>query len=91
MIKYDKLDYDGNTFRIPIICFRVNNMIKVISQSTAERKQETADLYNQCKTYMDEGYSFTKAVMKAKGITYYGFRNQAWYKELKKYRKEVSE
>ena len=65
-------------------------MIKVVSQNTAERKQETIDLYNQCKVLMDKGYSFTRAVMEVKGLKYGGFQNREWYRELKAYHKEVS-
>jgi len=42
-------------------------MIKVISQSTAEREAETKALYEQCRPYLEKGYSLRQAVLKATG------------------------
>ena len=63
-------------------------MIKVIETSTAERKQETIELFNEIKPYLDDGYSYTSALEKVGRITskakgYYYC--QAWFKDLKEY------
>lgn len=59
-------------------------MIKVISQSTAERRQETIDLFNQCKPHLDNGDHLAKAVKKVTG-TKANVYGQAWFKELRAY------
>ena len=40
---------------------------KVISQSTNEREQETIDLFNKTKPYLDEGFSYRLALQKVLG------------------------
>lgn len=64
-------------------------MIKVIETSTAERKQEIIDLFTQIKPYLDEGYSFGKALMKVGRITRNGGLNpsRGWFRELIDYAK----
>ena len=62
-------------------------MIKVISQTTAERDQETMELFHECKPYLDNGYSLSHAVMEIKGIKH-GFQGRKWFKELRKYAKK---
>ena len=41
--------------------------ITVISQTTAERREETAALYQKCLPYLDQGYSIHKAAWKVTG------------------------
>lgn len=41
---------------------------KVISQSTKEREQETIDLFNKVKPYLDDGCSYRLAIMKVLGL-----------------------
>ena len=59
---------------------------KVISQSTKEREQETIDLFNKTKPYLDEGCSYRLALQKVLGkkptISFGGAR---WYKEFVEY------
>ena len=66
-------------------------MIKVIETSTAERKQEIIDLFTQIKPYLDEGYSFGKALMKVGRITSNGGGmlnpSRGWFGELIDYAK----
>lgn len=59
--------------------------ITVISQSTSEREQETVDLFEKCKPYLDEGVPLIDALQIIKNTTHNQFYSQAWYKELKSY------
>ena len=61
--------------------------ITVISQTTAERKQEMLDLYNDCKSYLDNGYTLRKAVQKVQGTKHTSFTRCAWYRDLLHYAK----
>lgn len=58
--------------------------IKVISQTTAEREEETRQLFLQLKPLMDNGYTLSKAVKQELNIKHNAFYNQTWYKDLKK-------
>lgn len=63
-------------------------MINVISQTTSERNKETQELFEQCKPYLDDGYSLSHALIIVKELTYStGFQNRAWFKELRQYAK----
>ena len=55
--------------------------ITVITQTTAERRQETIDKYNECKPYLDKGMSLTGALRELG----YAHSNQAWIRDLFKY------
>lgn len=59
--------------------------MKIISQNTAERKQETIELFHKCKPYLDKGMRLSKAVQKVKKTTHSSFYTKTWYKELKEY------
>ena len=60
--------------------------IKVICQSTKERKQETIDLFNKAKPYLDDGFSYRLAIMKVLGKEpNYNFSHMSWYKEFVEY------
>ena len=59
---------------------------KVISQSTKEREQETIDLFNKAKPYLDEGFSYRSAVIKALGLSQNHHRSNAkWYRDFVEY------
>ena len=59
---------------------------KVISQSTKEREQETIDLFNKAKPYLDDGFSYRSALQKVLGKKQtYSFGNARWYKEFVEY------
>ncbi len=59
--------------------------ITVIEQSTAERQQETEELFKQVKPLLDEGICLTTAIQKVKGIQHKGFLGYRWYKDLRDY------
>ena len=59
---------------------------KVISQSTKEREQETIDLFNKAKPYLDEGFSYRLAIIKALGLNpNNSFGNARWYRDFVEY------
>ncbi len=63
----------------------VNAMpIKVIEQTTAERKQETVDIFNQVKPHLDRGYSLRQAVLKVSDRNITNVKN-GWYRDLIEY------
>lgn len=60
--------------------------IKVICQSTNERKQETIDLFNKAKPYLDDGCSYRLAIIKALGLNQNNCRSNAkWYRDFMDY------
>lgn len=60
--------------------------IKVICQSTKERKQEIVDLFNKAKPYLDDGFSYRSALQKVLGKKQsYSFGGARWYKEFVEY------
>ena len=58
--------------------------IRVISQTTAERQQETRDLFEACRPYLEKGMSLRKAVHQATDRRVSNTRN-GWFVELKEY------
>jgi hypothetical protein len=62
--------------------------IRVIEQSTSERKQATIDLFQQCKPYLEDGMGLVQAVKIVRNINYNSFQNLSWYKELRAYATE---
>ena len=66
-------------------------MIKVISQTTAERNQETQELFQECKPLLDKGFTIGQAVKKVLGLKHNNFYNRAWFKEVKNYAKQQEE
>ena len=59
---------------------------KVICQSTKERKQEIIDLFNKAKPYLDDGFSYRSAVIKALGLNPNNSHGNAkWYKDFVEY------
>ena len=59
---------------------------KVISQSTKEREQETIDLFNKAKPYLDEGFSYRLAIIKALGLNSNNSHGNAkWYRDFIEY------
>ena len=59
---------------------------KVISQSTKEREQETIDLFNKAKPYLDDGCSYRSALQKVLGKKpNNSFGSASWYKEFIEY------
>ena len=59
---------------------------KVISQSTKEREQETIDLFNKAKPYLDEGFSYRSAIIKVLGLNpNTRFNRMRWYRDFVEY------
>ena len=64
--------------------------ITVITQTTAERNQETKELFEQIKPLLDEGYSYMTAcimVGKANKKLRNRYYSYGWFKDLKAYGK----
>ena len=60
--------------------------IKVICQSTKERKQEIIDLFNKAKPYLDDGFSYRSAIIKALGLNSNNSHGNAkWYRDFVEY------
>ncbi len=59
--------------------------IRVITQTTAERKEEMKQLFNDCKPLMDKGYPLSKAVREILQLNHNTFTSQRWFKDLRKY------
>ena len=59
-------------------------MITIVEQTTAERKNETKDLFEQIKPYLDEGFSYKSALVKIGRISRGTNLNtrKGWYKHL---------
>lgn len=60
--------------------------IKVIERSTADRRKELAEFFEELRPYLDEGMTLRKAVNTVRGVEVSSQR--AWYKELREYAKE---
>ena len=60
-------------------------MIRVIETTTAERKAETIALFEKIKPYLNQGYSFKKALEKETDLSI-NFKN-GWFKDLINYAK----
>ena len=59
---------------------------KVVCQSTKEREQETVDLFNKAKPYLDDGCSYRSALQKVLGKKpTCSFGGVSWYKEFVEY------
>ena len=59
--------------------------IKVISQTTTERNQETRQKWEKIRPLLDQGYSYSRAVRKTHKITHQQVAHLSWFKELVKY------
>lgn len=59
--------------------------ITVIEQTTAERKAELLQLYEDCRPYLDDGLTLRKAVQQVKGTNHHTFTRCAWYRDLLHY------
>ena len=56
---------------------------KVVCQSTKEREQETIDLFNKITPYLDDGFSYRLAIIKALGLNQNkSFGNARWYRDF---------
>ena len=59
---------------------------KLISKYTNEREQETIDLFNKAKPYLDEEFSYRLAIMKLLGKEpSTSFGGARWYKDFVEY------
>lgn len=60
--------------------------ITVIEQTTAERKAETRKIFQEIRPYLDQGYSFNKALSEVTDLSVTNYRN-GWFKDLIDYAK----
>ena len=58
--------------------------MKVIELSTAEREQETKELFEAIRPLLDGGYTYNKALRKVKNLKSLN-TNNAWYRDVIKY------
>ena len=71
-------DYYGNRWK----------KIKVVERTTADVDEETKELFEQCKPYLDDGLGFYDALRIVKNIPETScFGNRSWYKRFKAYAK----
>lgn len=59
-------------------------MIKVIEKSTAERKQETKELWETVKPRVLNGENLNSVICEVKNVRGLN-RNRGWYKDLREY------
>lgn len=60
--------------------------ITIITQTTAERRQETIDLFNQIRPYLDKNYTYSHAIRIVKNLPPRANRySQAWYRDVVAY------
>lgn len=59
--------------------------MKVISQTTKERKEETKKLFEQIKPLLDKGYIYSAAVTAVTGSKCGLCYSVAWYRDLINY------
>ena len=64
----------------------MTDKIKVISQTTAEREQETVEFFKEVEPLLQEGYTLREAVWELKHQ--HGNPRRAWYRDLRNYAEE---
>ena len=67
-----------------IALYQEQKKIRVIEMSTAEREQETIDLFNKIRPLLDQGYTYNRAIRKVRNITALN-TNNAWYRNVIEY------
>ena len=55
--------------------------VRVIELSTAEREQETIELFNKIRPLLDSGCTYNKALRKVRNLRTLN-TNNAWYKDV---------
>ena len=60
--------------------------IRVIQQDTKARQRETAEIFEGCRPYLDQGMSLLKAVYESSGRRVSNVKN-GWFRELIDYAK----
>ena len=60
--------------------------IRVIQQDTKARQRETAEIFEGCRPYLDQGMSLRKAVYESSGRRVSNVKN-GWFRELIDYAK----
>ena len=63
-------------------------MISIVEQSTAERGQETRELFDKVKPFLDEGLSYDKALKQAGLMTANSWKQRAYTRDLVDYAKK---
>lgn len=59
-------------------------MITIVEQSTSDRKQETQELFNKVKPFLDEGYCYRESLIQVGRITRNSHLNarRGWFRSL---------
>ena len=61
--------------------------IKVIEQSTSERKEEIKQIFERMKPLLDNGGNFYQSALEVTGRKSVGTRSRGWYRDLTDYAK----
>lgn len=62
--------------------------MKVIETSTAERRQETRELFDKVKPFLDDGLSYDKALKQAGVMSARSWRQRAYTRDVVELAKE---
>ena len=64
-------------------------MLKIVTMTTSERKEETRRIFERIKPYLEEGLSWNKSFQKAGYFKKnYSWTNWAWSRDVVAYAKE---
>lgn len=59
----------------------------MITQTTAERREETKAIFDKMRPLLDDGWNFYQAALEVTGRKSVGTRCRGWYRDLREYAK----